>query len=111
MKSVLDRYLVNSLPELFDRFESELLSLKSDLEFLASNRKKNFLEAQSILLAQSFNQNIIEVVGSFILSEGFSAYSDRLYRIMDLAQGIADFIDEHFEDIFVEDYSLSPSAS
>ena len=110
MKSVLDRYLVNSVPELFDRFESELLSLKSDLEVLASNRKKNFLEAQSVLLAQSFNQNIIEIVGSFILSEEFSPYSERLYKIMDLAQDIADFIDEHFEDVFLEEYSFSPAS-
>ena len=110
MRSVLDRYLVNSFCELLESFESELVSLKSDLEVLAVNRKKSFLEAQSVLLAQAFNQNIIEIVGSYILSEEFSSYSDRLYKIMDLAQDIADFIDEHFEDIFLEDYSFSPAS-
>lgn len=103
--------VVDSLYKLMDKFEDELNGLYGDLRELSGNRKYNFLEAESVLMADSYLDFVIERLSGFILRSDIPKdLQNRVEHLLNLSYEIRDFIYENFEDVFRNNYDFRVEA-
>ena len=106
------KFLFDSVYKLMDKFEEELEGLYKDLWDLSHNRRYDFLEAEAVLMADSYLDFIIERLSGFVLrSDVPSDLKERAENLLRIADDVRDFIYSDFEDIFREGHKYTFQSS